>query len=124
MPDTLFAGHRVLVAEDEYFLADELNGALQASGAAVIGPVASVEDALAFLDAGIKPDAAVLDMNLGGEPASPIADVLLARNVPFLFTTGYDQASLPQRYATIVRLEKPVELRVVLRELGRLLSPA
>ena len=122
MPDPLLAGRRVLVVEDEYFLADELDQALQAAGVTVVGPTSSIEAALDLLDDAVPPDLATVDVNLGGEMAYPVADALLARGVPFLFTTGYDQASLPERHAAIRRLEKPVEARVVVRELGRLLS--
>ncbi len=50
------------------------------------------------------------------------ADALLAKKVPFLLTTGYDQATLPEWFAPVRRLEEPVETCVILRELGRLLS--
>ena len=118
MPDPLF-GRRVLVVEDEYYLAEELDEALRAVGATVLGPVPSIEDALELLE-GDLPDLATVDVNLRGEMAYSVADALLARGVPFLFTTGYDQASLPERHAGVRRLEKPVEVRKIIQELGRL----
>lgn len=120
MPDDPLSGRRVLVVEDEYFLADELDVALKAVGAVVLGPVPSVNSALDLLKTAGSPDAATIDLNLGGELAYPVADALLAKGVPCLFTTGYDQASLPERYAAVRRLEKPVDVRKVLRELGGL----
>ena len=120
MPDDILAGRRVLVVEDEYFLADELDHALRASGATVAGPVSTVEAALALLADFVLPDLATVDVNLGGEMAYPVADALVAHGVPFLFTTGYDQASLPHRYASAPRMEKPFDTRKVLQELGRL----
>lgn len=121
MPDTKLSGRRVMVVEDEYFLADELARALRAAGAAVLGPAPSVDAALALVGDG-APDAAVVDVNLGGELAYPVADALLARGVPILFTTGYDRDSLPERLLAVPRLEKPVETKAVLRELERLLT--
>ena len=120
MPENGLSGRRVLVVEDEYFLADEIDRALRAAGAAVLGPVPSVEAALGLMQTGELPDIATIDINLGGEMAYPVADELLARGVPFLFTTGYDQTSLPERHAAVRRLEKPVEARTILHELGRL----
>lgn len=123
MPEGALAGRRVLLVEDEYFIADELARALQAAGAAVLGPVPSVEAALGLLEREAT-DAAVLDVNLGGDIAVPVADALAARGVPFLFTTGYDEAVLPERHAAVRRLEKPVEMSRIVRELERLSNAA
>lgn len=115
------AGRRVLVVEDEYFLAQELKRALGGAGAIVLGPAPSIADAMRLLEQEVAPDGAILDVDLGGTPAYPVADELIARGVPFLFTTGYDRAALPERYGSVCRLEKPVEATVTLRELERLL---
>ncbi|CAA2143996.1 MULTISPECIES: response regulator [Methylobacterium] len=117
MPEDTLQARRILVAEDEYFLADELSSALQDVGAEMLGPVASVEGGLRMLERGAAPDGACLDVNLGGENVYPLADALIARAVPFVFTTGYDQADVPDAYAHIRRLEKPVEVATVLRAL-------
>ena len=122
--DAALAGRRILVVEDEYFLAEELRCALTAGGVTVLGPVPSVRAALDLIDRGEAPDAAMLDVSLGGDAAYPIADALTARGLPFLFTTGYDRSSMPARYAAVRRLEKPVELPLLMRELGRLLGGA
>ena len=124
MPKDALTGRRILVVEDEYFLADELDRAVEAAGAVVIGPVPSVEAALDLLVGEEAPDAAVLDVNLGGALAYPVADALLERGVPFVFTTGYDQSSLPERFAAMPRLQKPAETRVILGEVRQLLGAA
>ena len=123
MPEDALASRRILVVEDEYFLADALSGALAAAGAIVLGPVPSVEAASDLLERE-APDAVVLDVNLGGEMAYPVADALAARGVPFVFTTGYDLSSLPERFVAVRRLEKPAETRVILGEIRRLLGGA
>ncbi|GEP10801.1 response regulator [Methylobacterium gnaphalii] len=123
MPENPLSGRRILVVEDDYFLADDLQRRLRASGAIVLGPVPSVEGALGLVDRETV-DAASIDVKLGVEMAYPVADALRARGVPFLLTTGYDQASLPERYAKAPRLEKPVAVEEVLRALGRLLNAA
>lgn len=124
MSDSALSGRRILVIEDEYFLAVELDRDLTAAGATVLGPVPSVQAALELLAADEAPDAAMLDVNLGGQMAHPVADVLLTRGVPFLFMTGYDQTTLPEQYAAVRYLQKPIESSVIVRELSRLLCAA
>ena len=111
-------GRRVLVVEDEYLLAEDLHEELERQGAEVLGPVASVAEALELLRQGPAPHMAILDINLGGEMAYPVADALLARGIPFLFATGYDAWSIPEAYADVPRMEKPVELRSLRPVLG------
>lgn len=112
-------GHRILVVEDEYFIADDLTRALQRRGAEVIGPV---PDLAAGLELARREqlDGAVLDVNLGGDMSYPIADALDARGVPFLFTTGYDDWALSSDYRGICRIEKPFDINVVLTALDEL----
>ena len=124
MPESLLKGRRILIIEDEYFLADELNRVLLQAGAETLGPVASVEGGFRILASSTVLDAASLDVNLGGESVYRLADALMARAVPFVFTTGYDQAAIPAAYAHIHRLEKPVEPETVLEELASLLRSA
>ena len=103
------SGRRVLVVEDEFFLADDLAQAVAQLGAEVIGPVPTRKEALALLAAAGKVDLAVLDINLEDEAVFPVADVLAEQGVPFLFATGYDQASIPARYQHVPRWEKPFD---------------
>ena len=100
------ASRRVLVVEDEYFLADEMAQVLQELGAQVVGPVPTLEKALAVL-AGERVDAAVLDINLKGQAVYPVADKLREQGVSFVFATGYDQKSIPDAYKDVPRWEKP-----------------
>lgn len=111
------AGRRVLVVEDDYMIADELCRHLEDAGADVLGPVPDVATALELLAAEGALDGAVLDVNLGGEMAWPVADTLLARGVPFLFATGYDASVIPAAYAGVRRCEKPAEPARVVRAL-------
>lgn len=103
------AGRRILLVEDEYFIADDLVRAFEADGATLVGPVSSIDDALDLIGGTDRVDGAVLDINLRGEMAYPVADALSARGVPFVFATGYDAAAIPPRYAHVPRCEKPVE---------------
>jgi DNA-binding NtrC family response regulator len=114
-PENTLVGRRILVVEDEYLLADELRVALKAAGAIVVGMAGSVAEALGFLASETELDAAIVDVNLAGEMVFEVADCLLGRSVPFLFTTGYDTETIPTRFGTVARLEKPLSLARVVR---------
>jgi DNA-binding response OmpR family regulator len=112
--DQPLRGLRVLVVEDDYFLAIELCSALRAAGAEVLGPARDVATGLAALD-GTHIDCGVLDINLRGRMGFQIATELHARGIPTIFTTGYDASMIPPEHASVVRLEKPVDLRALCR---------
>ena len=109
---------RILVVEDEYLLAEELTQELADLGAFVLGPVASVDTAVALLEREAAPDGAILDVNLGGEPVFPLADHLIARGIPLIFTTGYDPATLPARYLHVPTCSKPFTTARVTEAIG------
>ncbi len=103
------ARFRVLVVEDEYFVADDLALAFEELGAEVVGPVPTRDKALAVLDSGTAIDVAVLDINLQGEAAFPVADALIERGIPFVFATGYGPSAVPAAYEGVPRWEKPFD---------------
>ena len=117
------AGRRVLLVEDDYMIADVLREELEGAGAEVLGPAPDVETALRLLAAGKAVDAAVLDVNLGGTMSWPVAEVLFARGVSFVFATGYDAGTIPGHYAGVPCCEKPVELAEIARALSRQANP-
>jgi ActR/RegA family two-component response regulator len=121
--DSLLRDRRILVVEDDYFWADELGGGLSRAGALVLGPTGTVASALELLAPAPGLDAAVIDMNLRGERADPVADRLLALRVPVLLVTGYECSSLTETHAGLPCLEKPVALDAVFGALSRLLPP-
>ncbi|MXO84430.1 response regulator [Altererythrobacter aurantiacus] len=108
MPEEKFSGLAILIAEDEYYVATELARELARAGATVIGPAPSVDKALDLNGSHARIDAALLDVNLGGEIVFSVADLLRERHVPFLFATGYDRSMIPPRFDDVVRCEKPV----------------
>jgi len=118
MTDINLNGRRILVVEDEYFLAEDLREELADCGAQVLGPVANIKDATSFIKTG-GVDAAVLDINLQGELIFSTADELREKGIPFAFATGYDRSSVPPRFADVPRLEKPLKAR----QLAELLQP-
>ena len=117
------SGRRVLVVEDEYFLADDISRALRSVGADVLGPVGEIEDALRILHDGSVIDGAVLDVNLRSEMVFPIAQELKSRHVPFVFTTGYDPVSMAPEFQDVLLWEKPIDVPAMIRGLGGLIAP-
>lgn len=122
MAERSLRGCRILVVEDEYMLADELEMELGDAGAVVIGPAGTVKDALAFIGSEQHLDGAVLDVSLRGDFIFPAADILIERGVPFVFTTGYDASIMPSRFQHVVRCEKPVNIRKITQALGRVID--
>ena len=103
---TDLAGKRVLVVDDDSLLALDLEIFLGDEGCVVVGPAPSVEKALALI-AAEPPDAAILDLDLGGSSSAPVADALAALHVGFLFISGHSHAMLPPAHADRQLLVKP-----------------
>ncbi|MGU3540827.1 response regulator [Methylobacterium sp. A54F] len=110
-------GRRILLAEDDYYIVEDMARSFRADGAEVVGPVATLAEAMRLLGGPRVPDAAVVDLNLRGEMAFPLADALLGRGVPFVFATGYGLDAIPARFARIRHCLKPVEPRELARAL-------
>lgn len=108
------AGKRILVVEDEFFIAEMTCEMLGEWNAVCVGPAYTVAEALERVETG-EIDAAVLDMNLHGDPVDAIADALAAKGVPFVYVTGYAGVGTDPVAAPV--LGKPIdgeELRVAL----------
>ena len=116
------SGCRVLVVEDEYFLAEDIGEALKALGARIVGPVGELEEAKDIVDSNVAIDAAIVDVNLRNEMVFPLARVLRARNVPFIFTSGYDRTSIVAEFQDIRLWEKPLDVAAMARDLTDLIS--
>ena len=100
-------GRLILLVEDEFLVADTLSQMLEGLGAAILGPAATIERALAVLAGTDRVDFAVVDVNLRGERSYAVADALLERGIPFAFTTGYGASMIPERYRHAAVLQKP-----------------
>jgi DNA-binding NtrC family response regulator len=116
------SGRRVLIVEDEMIVAWLLEDLLAELGCAIVGPAASVTQALTMIEAEAI-DVAVLDVNLNGEMSYPLADVLAARGVPFVFVTGYDRNRILDRYRTFPVMQKPFHRSELSDTLAELLAP-
>ncbi|CAO4176941.1 response regulator [Methylorubrum populi] len=116
-------GRRVLVVEDEYLIARDLEYSLQQAGADVAGPVPDVQQALMLIEADAL-DAAILDVNLRGDSVYAVADQLTACGVPYLFATGDVQIADRSDYRSRPKLEKPILSDELLRAVNKLVAPS
>jgi len=110
---------RILVVEDEALVALLVEDALADAGFDVLGPAATVSEALALLGRE-TPDAVVLDLNLAGESSTPVADALTRLGIPYVIATGYGAAALPpghERAAVLAKPYDPNDLAAVLERL-------
>ncbi len=101
-------GKHVLVVEDEYLIAMDIEACLQDAGAVVVGPFVSAAEALANLD-GQHVDAALLDIGLNADDSYPVADEMRRRGAPFMFMSGYGPHQLKPAYAGSPFISKPFE---------------
>ncbi|WP_395336289.1 response regulator [Novosphingobium sp. BL-8H] len=122
MADSLLEGRTILVVEDEYFIALDLEAELCEAGVNVVGPAASVVSAMELIHNSGAIDGAVVDINLAGEMAFSLADVLHDRGVPFIFATGCDKTSIPERFGQIPLCGKPSAFRDLQRSLEAIMA--
>lgn len=123
--DRPLIGRRILVLEDQMLIAMDAVEVLLEAGAAFADSAATVEEGLAFLDRA-PPNAAVLDVDLGnGMTSLPVADALQARGIPFIFATGYGEATAaPIRFRAVPVIAKPYTPEVLTAAVAALLPPA
>ena len=116
---------RILLVEDEFLVAMVAEEALIEFGCTVIGPVDRIEVAIELAES--EPlDAALLDVNIAGNPVYPVAEVLARRGVPFAFVSGYGASDpgCPEAYRAAPVMPKPYGTADIERILALLLRPA
>jgi CheY-like chemotaxis protein len=102
------AGKRVLVVEDELMIRMLLQDMLTDLGHTLAGEAGRIDEALELAKLG-EFDVAILDVNLNGQPISPVVEVLVARGLPFVFATGYGARGVPAPYRETPTLQKPFQ---------------
>ena len=111
---------RILVVEDDFLIAMELETLLQENGFIVLGPAAAIPRALALIEAE-RPDVALLDVNLNGQQATPVAAALRARSIPFVIISGYGRHQIGEpEFRDAPLISKPVRGEALIRMLAAL----
>jgi DNA-binding NtrC family response regulator len=115
-------GKRILVVEDEALIAVMIEDMLADMGSEIVGPAATIEEALRLASSEAL-DGAVLDVNVRGERIDPVAELLMARGVPMLFATGYGEVKLASGAAATV-IDKPYTQDKLSRALAAAIATA
>lgn len=100
-------GLEILLVEDEALVAAMLEDMLADFGCVLAAGAGTLSEALVAVEAAAEIDAAILDVNLGGEKVFPVADILVRRGVPIVFSTAYGPADLAERYPDARIIHKP-----------------
>ena len=101
-------GKRVLVVEDELMIRLLLQDMLAELGYTLAGEAGRMDEAVSLATEGDF-DVAILDVNLEGQPISPVVEILVERGLPFVFATGYGQRGVPESYRQTPTLQKPFQ---------------
>lgn len=101
------SGRRVLIVEDESLVAMLLETILEDMECIPVGPASNIDDGEILARDTENLDAALLDVNVAGRQVFPVAEVLKARGVPFVFSTGYGEGGLPEEWRGQPTLQKP-----------------
>jgi DNA-binding NarL/FixJ family response regulator len=104
------AGTRVFIVEDEALILSTLQDMLEDLDCAVVASAVRLDEALAMAG-DLSFDVAILDVNVAGHRIDPVADLLAARGLRFLFATGYGHTSLPDNHRDRLVLAKPYRRR-------------
>ncbi len=104
--DDVLNGTRVLVVEDEAAISMLLEDMLLDFGCTVVGPAARLATALEMAE-GETFEIAILDVNVAGEPIYPVAEMIVKRDLPLVFSTGYGGAGIREPFRDRPVVQKP-----------------
>ncbi len=111
-------GLSVLVLEDDFYIAEDSKAVLEDAGATVLGPYSESAEALAEATAR-GADCALVDVNLGSGPSFAPARGLMQLGVPVILMTGYDDSVMPEAFAKVPCLQKPIQPRKIVAAVAK-----
>jgi two-component SAPR family response regulator len=112
---------RVLIVEDEFLIAMDLEDLMEQMGHQVAASVSRLDEAMKFVcTQGV--DFAILDLNLRGEESFPLAEILRAHDIPFIFTSGYGAAGLVKGFENEHILQKPYQTHELKRMIEKMIG--
>lgn len=114
------ASARILVVEDSPVVGPFTADVLGELGCAVVGPAPNMAAARELIEAGGF-DAALMDVHIRGERVFPLCELLEAKDVPFILTSGYGDWQVPEKLEDRPRLQKPYTIAEVEKALKKLL---
>jgi DNA-binding NtrC family response regulator len=114
MTTTRPLGGSVFLVEDEVMIRMMVADMLEELGFRVVAEAGEINEAMK-LARSVDFDIAILDVNVNGKVISPVAELIQARNLPFIFATGYGSSGLPEEYRDRPALQKPFQLETLAR---------
>ncbi len=115
------AGRRILLVEDSPVVGPFTADLLADLGCEVVGPAPSMAAARELIE-GDAFDAAIMDVHIRGERVFPLCEMLEAKGVPFVLTSGYADWTMPDKWQDRPRLQKPYRIHDVRSALVDLLA--
>ena len=110
--DNTVRGGRIFVVDDELMIRMLLDDMLTDVGYTMTAEAGSIDEAMAVASRADF-DIAILDVNLAGQPITPVAEILVRRGLPFVFATGYGERGVPEEFRTYPTLQKPFQLEAL-----------
>jgi CheY-like chemotaxis protein len=117
------AGGSVFLVEDEVMIRMMVSDMLEELGFSIAAEAGEINEAIRLAQS-TEFDFAILDVNVNGKVISPVADLIKARNRPFIFATGYGSSGLPEEYRDRPALQKPFQIETLARVIDNTLKSA
>ena len=115
------SGGSVFLVEDEVMIRMMVADMLEELGYRVVGEAGDIGEAMRLAQSA-EFDLAILDVNVNGKVISPVAELIAARNLPFIFATGYGSSGLPAEYRDRPALQKPFQIETLARVIEQALN--
>jgi DNA-binding response OmpR family regulator len=123
MTATRPAGGSVFLVEDEVMIRMMVADMLEELGFTIAAEAGEINEALRLAQS-TDFDIAILDVNVNGKVISPVAELIQARNRPFIFATGYGSSGVPEEYRNRPALQKPFQIETLARVIDSTLKGA
>jgi CheY-like chemotaxis protein len=118
---TQLPGGSVFLVEDEVMIRMMVADMLEELGYSIAAEAGEISEAIRLVQS-TEFDLAILDVNVNGKVISPVADLIKARNRPFIFATGYGSSGLPEEYRDRPALQKPFQIETLARMIDNTLK--
>jgi CheY-like chemotaxis protein len=116
-------GGSVFLVEDEVMIRMMVADMLEELGYSVAAETGEINEAIRLAQC-TEFDLAILDVNVNGRVISPVAELIKARNRPFIFATGYGSSGLPEEYRDRPAIQKPFQIETLARMIENTLKSA